>query len=333
MLVNTGSTLQPGTAPILSVRDLRVSLYTRRGEGKAVDGVTFDLYRGETLGLVGESGCGKSLTALSVVGLHPQPPARIVAGEVLFDGVNLVQLTSEQLRSYRGKRIAMILQDPMTSLNPVLTIGDQLGEPLRLHRRLRGRNLTARMIEILKLLRIPAPERRLHDYPHQFSGGMRQRVVGAIALSCDPEILIADEPTTSLDVTVQTAYLALLKNIQKEVGLSIIFITHDFGIVAKMCDRVAVMYAGRIVETAPTVALFDHPGHPYTEALLNSVPDVRTTPRRLRSIEGAPPRTHDRPVGCAFAPRCPYVMPHCRDQIPPDVQIAPGQTVSCWKHT
>jgi len=319
-------------SPILSVRDLRIHLHTRRGEGKAVDGVNFDLYRGETLGLVGESGCGKSLTALSLIGLHPQPPARVVAGSALFDGVDLVQLTSEQLRAYRGKRIAMILQDPMTSLNPVLTIRDQLGEPLRLHRQLRGRELTARMIEVLTLLRVPSAEQRLDDYPHQFSGGMRQRVVGAIALSCNPEILIADEPTTSLDVTIQSAYLALLKSIQSEVGLSIIFITHDFGIVAKMCDRVAVMYAGRIVETAPTEALFDHPGHPYTEALLSSVPDVRTIPKRLRSIEGAPPRIYDRPSGCSFAPRCPYVMSRCREEIPPDVQVGPGQTANCWKH-
>jgi oligopeptide/dipeptide ABC transporter ATP-binding protein len=333
MVVNAGPALPPEAAPILSVRDLKVYLYTRRGEGKAVDGVSFDLYRGETLGLVGESGCGKSLTALSMVGLHPRPPARIVDGEVRFDGVDLTKLTPNQLRAYRGKRIAMVLQDPMTSLNPVLTIGDQLGEPLRLHRGLKGRSLTARAIEVLKLLRIPAPERRLGDYPHQFSGGMRQRVVGAIALSCDPEVLIADEPTTSLDVTVQAAYLALLKDIQNEVGLSIIFITHDFGIVAKICDRVAVMYAGRIVETAPTVALFDRPGHPYTEALLNSVPDLRTSPRRLKSIEGTPPRIYDKPPGCPFAPRCAYVMNHCRERFPPEVEIAPGQKVSCWKHT
>lgn len=332
MAAHTESTLQSTAAPILSVRDLRVHLYTRRGEGKAVDGVNFDLHRGETLGLVGESGCGKSLTALSLIGLHPQPPAKVVTGSVLFDGVDLVQLPSEQLRAYRGRRIAMILQDPMTSLNPVLTIRDQLGEPLRLHRQLRGRALTARMIEVLTLLRIPSPERRLDDYPHQFSGGMRQRVVGAIALSCNPEILIADEPTTSLDVTVQSAYLALLKNIQSEVGLSIVFITHDFGIVAKMCDRVAVMYAGRIVETAPTEALFEHPGHPYTEALLGSVPDVRTTPTRLRSIEGVPPPIYDRPSGCSFAPRCPYVMSRCREEKPPEVQARPGQTASCWKH-
>ena len=332
-IVANADSAQPSTAaPVLSVRNLHVHLYTRRGEGRAVDGVNFDLHRGETLGLVGESGCGKSLTALSLIGLHPQPPARVVGGSVLFDGVDLVQLTSNQLRAYRGRRIAMVLQDPMTSLNPVLTIGDQLGEPLRLHRQLRGRGLTTRMLEVLTLLRIPSPERRLGDYPHQFSGGMRQRVVGAIALSCHPEILIADEPTTSLDVTVQSAYLALLKNVQREVGLSIIFITHDFGIVAKMCDRVAVMYAGRIVETAPTVALFEHPGHPYTEALLGSVPDVRMTPKRLRSIEGAPPRTYDRPSGCSFAPRCPYVMARCRDEAPADVHVAPGQTASCWKH-
>jgi ABC-type dipeptide/oligopeptide/nickel transport system ATPase component len=254
--------------------------------GKAVDGVSFDLHRGETLGLVGESGCGKSITSLSIVGLHPQPASRIVGGQILFDGVDLRQLPPQKLRHYRGKRLAMVLQDPMTALNPVFTIADQLGEPLRLHQRLRGPRLKARAIELLKLLRIPAPEGRLKNYPHQFSGGMRQRVVGAIGLSCGPEVLIADEPTTALDVTVQAAYLALLKDIQRQTELAILFITHDFSVVARMCDRVAVMYAGKVVEPAPTWELFDRPAHPYAEALRNSVPDVRVGVSRLYAIEG-----------------------------------------------
>jgi oligopeptide/dipeptide ABC transporter ATP-binding protein len=318
--------------PILSVRNLKVYLYTRRGEGRAVNGVSFDVNRGETLGLVGESGCGKSLTALSLIGLHPRPPAKIVEGQVWFDGVDLTTLPPEKLRTYRGKRIAMILQDPMTALNPVLTIKDQLSEPLRLHHGLRGHALTTRAIEVLKLLRIPSPERRLGDYPHQFSGGMRQRVVGAIALSCNPELLIADEPTTSLDVTVQAAYIALLKDIQNEVGLSIIFVTHDFGIVAKLCDRVAVMYAGRIVETAPTEELFASPKHPYTEALLSAVP--KPDPR-LRSdrivLQGEVADPANTPSGCHFHPRCKYAQAVCREKSPVLEEIAPNHFVSCHR--
>ena len=321
-----------GDNVVLSVRDLRTFFFTQRGMGKAVDGVSFDLGRGETLGLVGESGCGKSITSLSIVGLHPRPASRIVGGQILFDGEDLVTLSPDDLRRYRGKRLAMILQDPMSALNPVFTINNQLSEPLRLHQHLRGRGLWERAIELLKLLRIPAPERRMGSYPHQFSGGMRQRVVGAIGLSCSPEVLIADEPTTSLDVTVQAAYLALLKGIQKQTELAILFITHDFGVVARMCDRVAVMYAGKIVETAPTWELFDHPAHPYAEALLNSVPDVRLGTKRLYAIEGYPPSIYERAAGCPFAPRCPYVMPHCKEDYPPEVEVAPGHRTSCWRH-
>jgi oligopeptide/dipeptide ABC transporter ATP-binding protein len=317
---------------ILSVRNLKVYLYMRRGIGTAVDGVAFDLYRGETLGLVGESGSGKSMTALALMGLHPRPAARIVEGEIRFDGVDLVRLPPSELRRYRGKRIAMILQDPMTALNPCFTVKDQLGEPLRLHRGLKGRQLIDRAVELLNLLRISEPERRLDTYPHQLSGGMRQRVVGAIALSCSPEVLIADEPTTSLDVTVQAAYLSLLKEIQRNSGLSILFISHDFSVVSKMSDRIAVMYAGRIVETAATWRLFDHPAHPYTEALLTSVPDVRRPPTRLASIPGSPPSIYNKPPGCPFAPRCGHVMSVCRERYPPEVEVAAGQTVACWKH-
>jgi oligopeptide/dipeptide ABC transporter ATP-binding protein len=318
--------------PVLEVRDLRTYVHTQDRVGKAVDGVSFALHPAETLGLVGESGCGKSMTALSILGLQPRPAAHLVGGEILFRGENLVGKTPRALRRYRGRRIALILQDPMTALNPVFTIGSQIAEPLRLHQRLRGRRLRARAIELLQLLRIPAAAERLRSFPHQLSGGMRQRAVGAIAISCGPEVLIADEPTTALDVTVQAAYLALLKEIQQRTGVAILFITHDFGVVARMCDRVAVMYAGRIVETAATAELFDRPAHPYTEALLRSVPDVTTPTRRLASIEGQPPSIYALPAGCAFAPRCPDVMSRCRESFPPEVELGRAHSVRCWKH-
>jgi oligopeptide/dipeptide ABC transporter ATP-binding protein len=317
---------------ILQVRDLKTYFFTKRGVGKAVDAVSFDLRRGETLGLVGESGCGKSVTALSIVGLHPRPAARVVGGEVLFHGDDLLKKPPGELRRFRGKRIAMILQDPLSALNPVFTVRNQIGEPLRLHQGLRGRRLTERAIQLLTLLRIPAAERRLGDYPHHFSGGMRQRVVGAIALSCNPEVLIADEPTTSLDVTVQASYLALLKDIQRRTDLSILFITHDFGVVARMCDRVAVMYAGKVVEQAATAELFDRPAHPYTEALLNSVPDARRAATRLVSIDGSPPSIYAPRMGCPFAPRCRDVMSRCAEEFPPAREVRDGHRVSCWKY-
>ena len=238
--------------PILEVRDLQTYFFTRRGVGKAVDGVSFTLHRGETLGLVGESGCGKSLTCLSIVRLHPRPASRIVGGQVLFRGEDLLARPEREMRRVRGRHVAMVLQDPMTALNPVFTVGDQVAEPLRLHQRLRGRTLRERVLEVMRLVRIPGAETRLGSYPHQFSGGMRQRTVGAIALACDPEVLLADEPTTALDVTIQAAYLALLREIQARTGLAILFVTHDFAVVARMCDRVAVMYAGRIVELGDT---------------------------------------------------------------------------------
>ncbi len=317
---------------MLEVRDLRTYLSTQRGLGKAVDGVSFVLRPGETLGLVGESGCGKSMTALSVLGLHPRPAARIVGGQVLFRGENILEKSPRELRRYRGRRIALILQDPMTALNPVFTIRNQIAESLRLHRRLRGSRLRARAVELLQLLRIPAAEQRLSSYPHQLSGGTRQRVVGAIALSGGPEVLIADEPTTALDVTVQAAYLALLKEIQRSTRVAILFITHDFGVVARMCDRVAVMYGGKVVETAAISDLFERPAHPYTEALLRSVPDVQRARQRLVSIEGQPPSIFNLPEGCSFAPRCPDVMPRCRADSPPEIEIRPGHRTRCWKH-
>ena len=317
--------------PLLEVRDLRTHFFTRHGVVKAVDGVSFSLRAGETLGIVGESGSGKSVTALSLVRLVPQPAARIVGGQVLLEGEDLLRKSEAEMRRIRGAKIAMILQDPLTSLNPVLSIGSQVTEAITLHQGLRGRSLWERAVDILRKLKIPSPEQRMSSFPHQMSGGMRQRVVGAIAISCQPRVLIADEPTTSLDVTVQAQYLRLLKEIQAESGLAILFITHDFGVVAKMCDRVAVMYAGRIVEMAGVRDLFTTPAHPYTEALMRSVPKLEEQVDRLYSIEGQPPAPDRLPPGCPFAPRCPYVMDRCRQEYPPEVKVSAGHVASCWR--
>ncbi|MBB5215531.1 ABC transporter ATP-binding protein [Parapusillimonas granuli] len=317
--------------PLLRVRNLTTQLQSKRGTGLAVKGVSFDLYPGETLGLVGESGSGKSLTCLSVLRLNPKPASTVTGGEVLFESEDLLRISDDEMRAYRGKKIGMILQDPMRALNPVLTIGDQLFESLRLHKGLRGAELRRAAAALLERVQIPNPEQGLSAYPHHFSGGMRQRVVGAIAMAGSPSVLIADEPTTALDVTVQAAFLDLLKRIQREEGLSILFVTHDFAVVARMCDRVAVMYAGRIVETAPTAALFNAPRHPYTESLLKSVPDVDHKDERLYTIPGQPPSIFSEVRGCAFAPRCPYVMERCLKDVPPQKESGPGHTVSCWR--
>lgn len=316
---------------ILEVEDLRTYFATRWGTVKAVDGVSFTLHKGETLGIVGESGSGKSVTSLSIMRLVPSPPGHIVGGRVVLDGVDMLQLSETEMSRYRGGKVSMILQDPMSALNPVFTVENQVGEAIRIHQHLKGKTLVDRVINALKQVRIPAPEARAKDYPHQLSGGMRQRVVGAIGISCAPLVLIADEPTTSLDVTIQAAYLRLLKEIQRETGLGIIFITHDFGIVAKMCDRVAVMYAGRVVETGDVRQIFNDPQHPYTEALLASVPKLEEKTNRLYSIEGQPPALYNLPPGCAFAPRCPYVMDVCREEYPPVFNQGDGQTAACWK--
>jgi peptide/nickel transport system ATP-binding protein/oligopeptide transport system ATP-binding protein len=317
---------------ILDVKNLRTYFFTMRGIGKAVDGVSFELRRGETLGLVGESGCGKSMTCLSTMRLNPTPASRIVGGEVLLHGEDLLRKPDREMRTYRGRHVAIVLQDSMTALNPVFTIGHQLYEPLRIHQRLRGSRLRQRAIELLHLLRIPAAETRLRSFPHQFSGGMRQRAVGAIAFSCDPEVLIAEKPTTSLDVTAQAAFLELLKDIQRRSNLALLFVTHDFGVVAQMCDRVAVMYAGKIIETADTRRLFDSCADPYTEALLQSVPDVNVQMKRLQSIAGQPPSIYNLPVGCPFAPRCPYVHDRCWQEFPPEKEVTEGHSVSCWRY-
>ena len=316
---------------VLEVEDLRTYFRTRFGTVKAVDGVSFNLRRGETLGIVGESGCGKSVTMLSMMRLVPIPPGRILSGKIILDGEDLLQLSEGEMTKIRGSKIALIIQDPMTSLNPVFSIGNQVAEAIRLHHDLPKRGVLEQALEVLRKVNIPAAEARMKDYPHQMSGGMRQRVVGAIAISRSPNILIADEPTTSLDATIQLQYLRLLKDIQAESGAAIIFITHDFGIVARMCDRVAVMYAGKMVEQSQVEPLFDGPAHPYTEALLKSVPDLDLDVDLLPSIEGQPPSLDDLPPGCAFAPRCPYVFDKC-SEFPPQFVIDAGHTALCWRH-
>ena len=318
-------------ASILEVRDLRTYFYTRTGVVKAVDGVSFSLGPGETLGIVGESGCGKSMTALSIMGLVPQPAGRIVGGQVLLDGENLLEKTQSEMQEIRGREICMILQDPMTSLNPVFTIGSQLVETLRLTKIPNLGGLRDRAVNALGRVNIASPETRIANFPHQMSGGMRQRVVGAIAIAGAPKVLIADEATTSLDATIQLQYLQLLKDLQAETGLSIIFITHDFGIVAKMCDRVAVMYAGRVVENADVRDLFNNPSHPYTEALIRSVPNVDEDVDNLYSIEGQPPALDQLPTGCTFAPRCPYVFERCHEAFPEAITVGNNHYATCWR--
>ncbi|HYS15991.1 MAG TPA: ABC transporter ATP-binding protein [Candidatus Binatia bacterium] len=319
-------------APIvLEVKDLHAYLYTRWGVVRAVDGVSFALREGETLGLVGESGCGKTMTGLSVLRLLPEPAGRIVQGQVLLEGEDLLTKSEAEMRRVRGRRISMILQDPQTSLNPVFTIGDQLVEALRMLHVDGKPALAHRAEEALRRVKVAAPEQRMRAYPHQMSGGMKQRVVGAIAVAGEPRVLIADEPTTALDVTIQLQYLALLKEMQARTRLAMLFITHDFGIVARMCDRVAVMYAGRIVESGPTRALFRAPRHPYTEALMASVPRMEASVERLPSIEGQPPSLHDLPIGCRFAPRCRYADDRCRHEYPPTLPVGAAHEAACWR--
>jgi oligopeptide/dipeptide ABC transporter ATP-binding protein len=315
---------------LLDVRDLRTYFITSQSVVKAVDGVSFHVDENETLGIVGESGCGKTVTCLSILRLIPQPTGRIVGGKILFDGEDILAMSEKQIQRLRGRKISMILQDPMVSLNPVFTIGDQIGEAINTHAKVKGSSLMVKIIEALKLVRIPAPEARIRDYPHQMSGGMKQRVVGAISISCQPRLLIADEPTTSLDVTVQAQYLQLLKDIQRELGMAIIFVTHDFGIVATMCDRVAVMYAGKIVETAPVRDIFHRPAHYYTSCLLKAVPKLRTKVNTLVSIEGQPPKLDNLPDGCRFAPRCTRADDRCRREEPSLLLLSDDHYVRCW---
>src|SRR5688572_28056618 len=316
--------------PVLQVSDLATHFLTFGGTRvvKAVDGVSFTLHAGETLGLVGESGSGKTTTCLSIVGLLPRA-ARIFGGRVTFEGEDLTHESQRELRGIRGRRIATILQDPMASLNPLFAIFRQVAEHAFFNKQLRGRSLRARVQHLLRAVRIPSPERRMRDYPHQMSGGMRQRIVGAIALVGGSRRVIADEPTTNLDVTIQAQYLDLLKDIQRDTGVALIFVTHNLGIVAKMCDRVAVMYAGKIVEQAPVRELFDNPKHPYTRALLGAVPKLGSK-EPLYSIPGQPPNPADLPRGCAFHPRCPEMVSRCMTDEPGDVRLGDGTVARCW---
>lgn len=316
--------------PLLEVRNLKTHFFTRYGLGKAVDGVSFSVHEGETLGLVGESACGKSVTCLSIVRLLQQPPGRIVGGEILFEGEDLLKKSKQEMRRIRGKRIAMVLQDPMTSLDPVFSVGWQVGEAVRTHNRMDASDVRRRVRELLGLVKIPSPAVRMGEFPHQMSGGMRQRIVAAMALGCTPRLLIADEPTTSLDVTIQAQVLKLLQEIQKTSGLSMLMVTHDFGIVAKACDRVAVMYAGRIVESGDVRTVFQAPVHPYTVALMRSVPRLGRKVGRLFSIEGQPPDVRNLPPGCSFHPRCPQAMEVCRERYPPETDLGQGHAVRCW---
>jgi len=317
--------------PLLEVKNLKTWFYTPDGIVKAVNGVSFTLNEGEALGLVGESGCGKSVSAMSLMRLIPTPPGRIVEGEVIFDGRDLIKLNDEGIRRIRGNDIAMIFQDPMTSLNPVLTIGRQIGEALELHKGMNGDQARKRTIELLELVGIPSAKSRHDDYPHQFSGGMRQRVMIAMALSCDPKLLIADEPTTALDVTIQAQILDLIMQLRKELGMAVIMITHDLGVVAGVADKINVMYAGYIVESAPAEDLFSKPRHPYTLGLLRSIPRI-DEPRKekLIPIEGLPPDLIDAPVGCPFVPRCTYKVDRCVEENPSLEPVEPGHSIACW---
>ncbi len=314
----------------LEVKGLKTHFITRHGVIKAVDGVSFSVGEGETLGIVGESGCGKSITCLSIMRLVPAPAGHIVAGEIVLEGEDLLQKSSREMRKIRGGRVCMILQDPMTSLNPVFTVGNQVSEPIKIHQHLDKKSVKEKAMEMLAMVKIPLPEVRMLEYPHQMSGGMRQRIVGAMALSCQPKLLIADEPTTALDVTIQAQFLQLLKSIQREFNLSLIVVTHDFGIVAKICDRVMVMYAGKIVENAPIKEIFNSPRHPYTIALMNSLPKLEQKLEILPSIDGQPPDLGRLPPGCSFASRCSQVMDICTQEFPSESVVDDGHTMSCW---
>lgn len=314
---------------LLEVKDLKTYFYTDSGVAKAVDGVTFSLDKGKTLGIVGESGCGKSVTSLSIMRLVDPATGRNEGGSIVFDGQDLLTLPEKEMRKLRGNRISMIFQEPMTSLNPVFTIGDQISESLKLHKGLDKKAARDRAIELLELVGIPEAGKRVDEYPHQLSGGMRQRVMIAMALSGDPELLIADEPTTALDVTIQAQILQLLKDLQGKLHMSIIIITHDLGVIAEMADEVAVMYAGDIVEKAPTRALFDDPKHPYTIGLMNSIPDINDHVSRLRTLEGLVPSLYDMPSGCRFAPRCQFCCPECEAHRINLTTLPDGRQVRC----
>ncbi len=317
--------------PLLEIRHLKTYFYSDEGVVRAVDDVSLNIGRGEVLGVVGESGCGKSTLALSILRLI-RPPGKIVGGEIIFDGNDLLKLSEEEMRKIRGAKISMVFQDPTSCLNPVFTVGSQIEEAVILHQKLKGKERLAKVIEMLRKVRIPSPEERYKNYPHQFSGGMRQRVMLAIALSCNPDLLIADEPTTNLDVTIQAQVLSLMKDLQREFKSSILLVTHNMGVIAKMSDRVAVMYAGKIVEVADVIPIFEKPYHPYTEALLRSIPKISKIIERLESIPGVVPSLVNPPPGCRFHPRCRYAKEICKREEPPLIEIEPGHLVACHLH-
>jgi len=315
---------------LLEIRDLKTYFYTEEGVVKAVDGVSFSIGKGETLGIVGESGCGKSVTSLSIMRLIANPPGRNMGGEIIFEGMDLLKKTEAEMRMIRGNLISMIFQEPMTSLDPVFTIGNQIMEAIMLHQNLKWAQARAKTIDMLKLVGIPSPERRTDEYPHQMSGGMRQRAMIAMALSCRPKLLIADEPTTALDVTIQAQILNLMKQLKEELGMAIILITHNLGVVAEFCKKIIVMYAGKVVEAADALTIFKNPRHPYTLGLLGSIPKLHEDRERLQIIEGEVPDPLGLPTGCRFYPRCPNVRGICRKKEPELMEIKPGHRVMCW---
>lgn len=315
---------------LLEISGLRTHFFTDHGEVPAVDGVDIYIKKGEVLGVVGESGCGKSVTSLSVMRLVPNPPGKIVGGSMVFKGEDLVHVSEKRMRKIRGNEIAMIFQEPMTSLNPVYSIGDQIGETVRLHRNLNKKEAKQHAVEMLRKVGIPRPEQIVNEYPHQLSGGMRQRVMIAMAMSCDPELLIADEPTTALDVTIQAQILDLMRKLNKESGAAIMMITHDLGVLAEMCDRVVVMYAGKVVEEGDVKTIFKNPKHPYTKGLIQSVPRMDDDKDRLYSIPGNVPTPGSMPKGCRFAPRCEYVVSKCKEEMPELIELEFGHKSRCW---
>ncbi len=315
---------------LLELKNLKTYFFTEEGVSKAVDGVDFEIYRGETLGVVGESGCGKSVTSLSVMRLIPELPGKIVEGEILFKDRDLTKLSQSEMRKIRGNEISMIFQEPMTSLNPVFTIGDQISEAITIHKNISKKEAIEQSVEMLRKVGIPLPEQRVHEYPHQLSGGMRQRVMIAMALSCDPELLIADEPTTALDVTIQAQILDLMNSLKDKYNMSIMMITHDLGVIAEICDRVAVMYAGKIVEYTDVETLFANPKHPYTWGLMNSIPRMDKEVERLTAIPGIVPSSLDFPEGCKYNTRCPLADEKCLTQEPEIEEVEKGHKVRCW---
>ena len=318
---------------LLTIENLKTHFFTESGVAKAVDGLDLSISAGETLGIVGESGCGKSMTDLSILRLVPDPPGRIVGGKIVFNGVNLLELSGSEMRKIRGNEISMIFQEPMTSLNPVFTIGDQISETLRFQKKMTKREALSRSVELLTMVGIPSPESRVRDYPHQLSGGMRQRVMIAIAISCDPKLMIADEPTTALDVTIQAQIFKLMNDLKKNHNTAIMFITHDLGAIAELADNVAVMYTGEIVETAPVDTIFDRTteySHPYTEGLLKSIPSLEEEVEYLDQIEGSVPHPLKLPKGCRFAPRCVYATDKCQNEKPDLTELAEGHFIRCF---